>query len=355
MANPEHVERLKAGVEEWNEWRRANPDALINLEGADLSHSNLDHVNLDHVNLDHVNLDYVNLSHANLCSAHLSCAYLWGADLVGASLSRAYLGNAQLSNAHLSGGRLSGGRLSGGHLSGADLWCTDLSDADLSDANLSDADLTNANLAIASVLGANFSGAVLTGACIEDWNINSQTNLAGIICEYIYLQQGQQKRRPLSGTFAPGDFARLVQKTVSTIDLIFRNGINWEAFAQSYEQLRIEAGSDELKIKSIEDKDDGGFVVRVNTPPGADNAKIQQFLEENYQKRLKAIEDRYRAQLQAKDEKLDIYRQENTNLWAIAQALATRPPSVTQNINAIYGGNAGSVGSAQNINPPPEP
>ncbi len=36
MANPEQLERLKAGVEGWNKWRDKHPNAKIDLIEADL-------------------------------------------------------------------------------------------------------------------------------------------------------------------------------------------------------------------------------------------------------------------------------------------------------------------------------
>ena len=36
MANPEHLEILKQGVEQWNKWRKENPDVRPDLSGADL-------------------------------------------------------------------------------------------------------------------------------------------------------------------------------------------------------------------------------------------------------------------------------------------------------------------------------
>jgi hypothetical protein len=37
MANPEHLEILKQGVEAWNTWRRANPSIEPDLTRASLS------------------------------------------------------------------------------------------------------------------------------------------------------------------------------------------------------------------------------------------------------------------------------------------------------------------------------
>jgi hypothetical protein len=78
-------------------------------------------------------------------------------------------------------------------------------------------------------------------ACVEDWNINTDTNLKNIKCDYIFLKSSWNKeerkytfseRRPhqKDKLFEPGDFEKLVRKSQETVDLIFRNGIDWQAF-----------------------------------------------------------------------------------------------------------------------------
>ena len=41
MANPEHLEILKQGVEAWNQWREQNPQTKPDLSGAILREANL--------------------------------------------------------------------------------------------------------------------------------------------------------------------------------------------------------------------------------------------------------------------------------------------------------------------------
>lgn len=40
MANPEHIERLKQGVAEWNIWREENPWVRSDFSGAELHSAN---------------------------------------------------------------------------------------------------------------------------------------------------------------------------------------------------------------------------------------------------------------------------------------------------------------------------
>ena len=66
MANPEHLEILKRGVEEWNEWRGRNKETKPDLSVADLSPANFTRTNLNDANLNYANLSWANFYSANL-------------------------------------------------------------------------------------------------------------------------------------------------------------------------------------------------------------------------------------------------------------------------------------------------
>ena len=336
MANKKQVELLLKDVEAWNRCRIKHNKMEIDLSGADFRGAFLRNFNssagrifktynvgdYDNANLGRANLRDANLRGANLRGANLIDANLRGANLRGANLIDANLIDANLRDANLGRAFLIYANLRGANLRGA---------------NLRGANLSGFNLAIIQALGTDFSQAILTGACIEDWHINSDTNLEGVICDYIYLKENQQERRPSdpNKNFAPGEFTKLFQKAISTVDLIFRNGINWEAFAYSFQQLQVKAGTTDLSIQAIENKGDGDFVIRVNTPPGADKAEIQRFVEQEYQVKLKAIEDKYRYQLQAKEELIEECRQKSTDLLEITKILAGRETLITVENKAV--------------------
>ena len=112
MANPEHVEIIKQGVDVWNTWREANahirPDLrggnLINgdfrganLTGVDLSGSNLYHAHMSDADLSDAiltasNLDSADLSRANLCDASMVYANLYQTKFREASLVKTNMG-----------------------------------------------------------------------------------------------------------------------------------------------------------------------------------------------------------------------------------------------------------------------
>ena len=246
MANPEHLAILKQGGEGWNEWREENQDVIPDLREADLSMANLRGANLFGADLREANLSGANLFGAILCGAILSEADLKKADLIG-----------------------------------ADLW-----GADLSEANISEADLTNADLLHSQVMATNFHNAILTGACVKDWWINSRTNLDGVICEYVYLDEKKTERRPINGNFAPGEFASLYKKIIETTDLILRktpqnNNINNQgvqfysnSIIHTWENLRFRSKT-EIKIAEALDRTGVLFVpnslARLNTAKGREN------------------------------------------------------------------------------------
>ena len=108
MANPEHLAKLKEGVEAWNHWRKENPEVDPDLrqaflQEADLSEADLSYANLNGADLDRVNLRGAKLSGANLEWADLYQADLHGADLGGADLSYATLVRTNLERANLTG------------------------------------------------------------------------------------------------------------------------------------------------------------------------------------------------------------------------------------------------------------
>lgn len=71
MANPEHVERLKYSVEDWNKWRREHPEVRLDLSGADLSRTNFSSADLSGTDLSSANFSGTTLDGANLSLANL--------------------------------------------------------------------------------------------------------------------------------------------------------------------------------------------------------------------------------------------------------------------------------------------
>lgn len=98
MANPDHLAKLKRGVEAWNEWRSETPDIQV-----DLSQEVLDKVNLGRANLSGVWFTGTSLSKSFLHGANLMGADLSDCDLSDADLSESRLIKARLDNALIDG------------------------------------------------------------------------------------------------------------------------------------------------------------------------------------------------------------------------------------------------------------
>jgi uncharacterized protein YjbI with pentapeptide repeats len=142
MANQEHLDILKQGVNTWNTWRtqypRIRPDlgdaylSRADLSNADLSHADLSDADLSGANLHHANLHHADLSHVNLSGANLHHANLSHVNLNVTDLSRAILTEANLSGAVLITTNLSYAQLLGANLHNAKLGWTIFGDVDLS-------------------------------------------------------------------------------------------------------------------------------------------------------------------------------------------------------------------------------
>jgi len=211
--------------------------------------------------------------------------------------------------------------LRGANLTGINLNKANLKSADISQATLQSANLEKAILTQTQAIGTDFTNAKLTGACgLGKWNIDSTTTLEQVDCRFVYLLEKSEpetddcERRPSSGEFAPGEFTKLFQEVLHTVDLIFRNGIDWKAFVTAFNKVQVEHEGTEIAVQSIENKGDGVVLIRVNVSLETDKATIHSRFMQNYELAMKAIEDKYKSELKGKDEQLTIYRQENANM-----------------------------------------
>ena len=188
--------------------------------------------------------------------------------------------------------------LQGANLTGVNLNEANLKQANLSEATLHQANLESANLNETQALATDFTEAYFTGACLEGWNIDANTKLDRVDCRFVYLLEypksgsGDRERRPSSGEFAPGEFTKLFEEVLNTIDLIFRNGIDWKAFAAAFKQLQVENEGTELTIQSIENKGDGVIVVKVSVPPDANKEHIHKNFTQSYELMVARLEDK---------------------------------------------------------------
>lgn len=159
MANAEHLNRLKSGVDAWNDWREENYKIK-----PDLSHADLRDAEFGGAYLQEADLSFADLSHAYLSRAHLTRAILRGAQLPLVVLQDADLSGTDLRDANLFHAIMSRTDLTNANLRGADLRNADLESVDLRDASLCGADIKGVNLIGANLSRTNLSGVNLRGA-----------------------------------------------------------------------------------------------------------------------------------------------------------------------------------------------
>lgn len=294
---------------------------------------------MNRANLSEASLNEANLSRAYLSTTYLSETSLSGVNLSKAELHKASLGHidmsrANLSQANLSRANLSEANLSEANLSEANLNGADLSGAELMGANLLKADLRDACLYMTQVLDTSFREAWFTGACLKDWNTNRVTILEGAKADYVYLDLKDSNfscRCPHSSNFEPGEFATLFQHALDTLDLIFRDGIDWQAFFTSFQNLRQGNYDASLNIQAIE-KRGSSFVVRLEMSEETDKATIEQAAKVSYERQLQLLEARHQAQFQSQDaehqrEIAQLHRESSTNMLEITRMVASKPSS----------------------------
>jgi hypothetical protein len=268
MANEEQLAILRQGVEVWNQWRKENPYALVDL------------------------------SRANLIQAILA----------GADLSRAILITANLTGANLIAADLAGANLIAANFTGADLTKADLSSADIRGANLTGADLSGADLYAVQALLTNFSETRLTGTCIQDWNINSETKFDHVICKHVYLEKiyvdknskRYSDRIPVDRDFYPGEFTKRFRVTTEIIELVFNDRIEWEAFSYSLNKLKAEHPDSQIEVSGLNNRN-GLIYVNITVSPNLDKQALEAEFFKGYEFAEKKLAQYYQNRLDDKD------------------------------------------------------
>ena len=180
MANQEHVDVLKQGVEAWNKWREQygiRPDLSeadlsgSNLSGAWLYQTNFYKANLSDTFIQATNLFECDFRHALLCRADFNHSLLDKADLSYANLNEASIYLAHCENSIFHKADLHNAQIFDTKFRRADFNQADLSQANLREANLIDANLSETNLTDANLIGAILSGTNLSGANLSGANL----------------------------------------------------------------------------------------------------------------------------------------------------------------------------------------
>ncbi len=243
------------------------------LQGVNFSHATLNNCNFDRANVRFVNWSYVKGDRSTIDFTSTPMQLL-----ISRNGTNAMYIEMDLSDRHLE-------RI--------DLVKANLQGTDLTRSNLQHADLRFANLTNVKAGGTDFRHANLTGSCIQNWTINGDTQFGDLICDFIYLtsDQNPQSRRPLSGSFEPGDFEKLLDHFADTLDFILRRGTDPIAFSQALNQFKQD--NPESRIKAMVELDRDRVLVQATLPEGADKVKPYEAVQDN-QAQLQAANERIR-------------------------------------------------------------
>jgi uncharacterized protein YjbI with pentapeptide repeats len=162
VANPEHLAKLKEGVDAWNRWRKQNPHVRPWLANADLSG----------FRLSQANLSWTGLREAKLREAILDRGNFRKADLEGVDASRCSAIRADFSEANLRQVRFEKATLSSSVFTSAQF-----RKARLVEANFSFATLSGTKISRCSVENTDFANAQLYEVFFIDLDMSSTRGL----------------------------------------------------------------------------------------------------------------------------------------------------------------------------------
>ncbi len=213
MANPEHLEILKKGVEVWNRWQKERhekyPMLVPDLRKADLSGAHLSGADLLGVDLSGADLLGVDLSGADLSGANLGKADLTEADFSGANLPGVFLQEAECTGVNLRGANLNGANFGAVYLYAVDLSYANLSRTRLDFTIFMDSDLRNSAFSNAECLMSVFADVDLSETKNLDSIYHEGPSTIGI--DTLYKSKGNIPEAFLRGCGVPDqmiDFAK---------------------------------------------------------------------------------------------------------------------------------------------------
>jgi uncharacterized protein YjbI with pentapeptide repeats len=182
----------------------------------------------------------------------------------------------------------SGMSLEGANFDELDLSGFDFSHTNLSYANFNSSNLTGANLTYTNVVGAKFNKATLTDAKIQNWNIDPRTQFDEVNCTRVFLGPNQTDPNPPRGEFKAGEFSKLYQQVLDTVDFILHSPEALDAFINAVNHLKTHGDAD-FYVQNIERKEDS-VVVKLKAPDGIDREQIYIEVQREFELKLAKLE-----------------------------------------------------------------
>ncbi|MFN6495886.1 MAG: pentapeptide repeat-containing protein [Nostoc sp. DedQUE01] len=231
--------------------------------------------------------------------------------------------------------------LRGAFLQNSQMRQFNFTDSDLSGADMQSADLRGSIFVRTQVIGVDFSDADLTGICIEDWSVNSQTCFTNVKCDFVYRRLDEDgelsDRFPVNRNFEPREFESLYQEVENVIEIIFKEGENWQAALYSLIKLQTEDEQLELQLKGVEKRGDV-WVVKVTYN--------QAYPKQEVEHSLNATVEEIKRQLVAKEQQVYQLEQEKREILGIVKVQAK---AVADQAKALEGFSRQPLGNSNNF------
>ena len=165
--------------------------------------------------------------------------------------------------------------------------------------------------------------------------------MQNILCDYVYNKSGwdddgkflPSERLPHDFliNFKQGEFEKLIQKAQHTVDLIFWDNIDWNAFSQTFLQLEVTNPDSKAKVLGINFRDNL-LVVTVEVSSTTITSDYHKSFMDGYKFAEQSLVPQYEIRLRDKDNELDV-KNEQIN----ALILKASPANVTQSFQNAYG------------------
>ena len=115
---------------------------------------------------------------------------------------------------------------------------------------------------------------------------------------------------------------------------MFKDGIDWQTFLKTFQQLRVESDTEELPvIQTIENKGDGAFVIRVKVPKQIDEAEYERKFWLKYKPMLESKDKEIKLLYQQTEfysQEIENIRKNNTELMRIVKTMVEEENSKYQ-------------------------
>lgn len=143
--------------------------------------------------------------------------------------------------------------------------------------------------------------------------------------------------------FKSGEFAALFKQASETVDLIFLDGLNWQALLKTISYVKQKYGDEKANVQAIERDSNGCFRVKLDASNIKNKAGLEDLAKRKYLEHVKSLESSYEARLREKDVEIHSYSRENSNMLEILKMLADKPINFKTQVSGGHVNQAGNM------------